>query len=199
MAVPFLQVILQQTKHFTCICDRCQDPSEFGSNLAALKCPDCKIGAALPQKPTDMKTDLECNECGAVIDAERVISVRQTYYSCYHLSLLRKKGSPQTNYVQKLLKWWCYGLYMYDQMLELKHIVCWCILGQDDGGHSDEILGQGFWTDFELRRHIRGPWSYPAVSVPNALLGAGPQDEIHQASPGARWRWLKNWNMHDIG
>ena len=63
------QVILQQTKHFTCECQRCLDPSEFGTNLSAIRCPKCKIGDVLPLKPTNLKTDFECQDCHEVIEA----------------------------------------------------------------------------------------------------------------------------------
>ena len=42
---------------FECNCNRCQDPSEFGTNLQAIKCEDClfdmKIGYLLPVYDTD--------------------------------------------------------------------------------------------------------------------------------------------------
>ena len=35
------QTVFSQTKHFTCGCVRCQDPSELGSHLSAALCPEC--------------------------------------------------------------------------------------------------------------------------------------------------------------
>ena len=66
------QVILQQTKSFVCQCPRCLDPSENGANLAALKCPACKVGTVLPIQPLDLGTNLKCGSCGEEIDSGRV-------------------------------------------------------------------------------------------------------------------------------
>ena len=73
MLTSILQVILQQTKHFTCECRRCMDPTELGMNLAAMRCPKCKSGDALPLNPRDLKTNFECQECHEVVEADMVI------------------------------------------------------------------------------------------------------------------------------
>jgi len=49
--VPFIQgTLLRQRKlennwFFKCICARCQDPTELGSNLSTLRCPKCEEGS----------------------------------------------------------------------------------------------------------------------------------------------------------
>ena len=40
----------------SCNCERCRDPTEFGSYLSAMKCPKCpadKNSPMLPENPTD--------------------------------------------------------------------------------------------------------------------------------------------------
>ena len=39
---------LRQSKLFWCLCERCRDPTEFGSHLSTLKCPKCKQDSVLP-------------------------------------------------------------------------------------------------------------------------------------------------------
>ena len=66
------QLILSQTKFFRCQCQRCLDPSEFGSNLSALRCTVCSVGFVLPERPTDPLTDYVCKNCGNVVESNRV-------------------------------------------------------------------------------------------------------------------------------
>jgi hypothetical protein len=58
---------LRETKYFSCKCKRCQDPTELGSYLSALRClgtgPDSCDGFQLPADPTDDKTEWLCNKC----------------------------------------------------------------------------------------------------------------------------------------
>lgn len=35
------QTVFQQTKHFKCLCVRCQDPTELKTHLGSIKCPEC--------------------------------------------------------------------------------------------------------------------------------------------------------------
>lgn len=67
------QAILQQTKCFKCICNRCQDPQELGSGLSGLKCKNKAIncqGVASQLDPLNADSDLECNLCKQVITNE---------------------------------------------------------------------------------------------------------------------------------
>lgn len=52
------------TKEFICLCDRCQDASENGTNLAALKCLQRPCaGALLPVAPISVTSTWQCNVC----------------------------------------------------------------------------------------------------------------------------------------
>ena len=47
----------------SCNCVRCQDPTEFGSYLSAMKCPKCptdKNSPLLPENPTDPDSVWKC-------------------------------------------------------------------------------------------------------------------------------------------
>jgi len=54
---------IQKTWHFTCTCDRCTDPTEFGTMMSGLICgPECP-GILLPIKSTFVGSPWSCTEC----------------------------------------------------------------------------------------------------------------------------------------
>ena len=69
-STPLRQTILQRTKHFKCDCERCKDPAELGSKLAALRCSKCQSDV-LPENPLNLNSDLVCAECGEAIKADK--------------------------------------------------------------------------------------------------------------------------------
>ncbi|XP_031343387.1 SET domain-containing protein SmydA-8-like isoform X3 [Photinus pyralis] len=56
------QPYLRQTKHFSCVCFRCQDPTECGSNLCAINCTRC-TGVVLPSYDTNANVIWRCLKC----------------------------------------------------------------------------------------------------------------------------------------
>ena len=42
---------------------RCQDPTELGSFMSALKCPDCESGYLLPIDSMDQESQWICSKC----------------------------------------------------------------------------------------------------------------------------------------
>lgn len=59
---------LYKTKFFSCNCERCSDPTEFGTNFSAIRCKGNCEGALLPKsflESTDINTELQwnCNKC----------------------------------------------------------------------------------------------------------------------------------------
>lgn len=68
---------LVNTKHFCCYCERCEDPSEFGTDLSAIFCNRCK-GKMLPVEPLSFKTRWKCRDCSHYLeqsDAKLVMSI----------------------------------------------------------------------------------------------------------------------------
>lgn len=61
---PARRLHLYKTKHFLCACDRCSDPTERGTLLAALKCfsTECS-GSLLPIEPLKSNSAWRCLEC----------------------------------------------------------------------------------------------------------------------------------------
>lgn len=65
--------------NFDCNCARCQDPSELGSLMSAMKCPDCESGDLLTTNPMDLQASWLCSKCGHKQSAE---SVQDFFDSC---------------------------------------------------------------------------------------------------------------------
>ncbi|XP_062524313.1 SET domain-containing protein SmydA-8 isoform X3 [Bombyx mori] len=57
---------LFKTKHFWCKCERCADPTENGTMLAALCClaNECTTGYLLPIEPLKSSSSWQCTACG---------------------------------------------------------------------------------------------------------------------------------------
>ncbi|CAH0386416.1 unnamed protein product, partial [Bemisia tabaci] len=51
---------LRESKFFHCICNRCKDPLECGSNLSTLICPICRKSTLLSTNPTNLEADWKC-------------------------------------------------------------------------------------------------------------------------------------------
>ncbi|XP_045477345.1 SET domain-containing protein SmydA-8-like [Harmonia axyridis] len=58
---------LWQKKYLQCFCDRCKDPTEFGTYFNALKCMGTEKepcgGSQLPSNPTDLNSVWNCDKC----------------------------------------------------------------------------------------------------------------------------------------
>ncbi|XP_058460574.1 SET domain-containing protein SmydA-8 [Malaya genurostris] len=63
---------LFDSKFFWCRCQRCSDPTEFGSNCSTLICTKCSNGLVLSTNPLDQESDWKCKSCEHIISAEIV-------------------------------------------------------------------------------------------------------------------------------
>ncbi|XP_046405906.1 uncharacterized protein LOC124170904 [Ischnura elegans] len=58
---------LRLSKFFSCTCRRCQDATELGTYLSALRCPACERagsqGRVLPREPLDEASEWQCDAC----------------------------------------------------------------------------------------------------------------------------------------
>ena len=68
--------------HFDCNCVRCQDPTEMGSYLSALKCLGCESGYVLPIDPMELSSQWSCSVCNQKMSLE---SVNETISHCYNI------------------------------------------------------------------------------------------------------------------
>lgn len=67
---------LFDTKYFSCRCERCGDPTELGTHLGTLRCPQGD-GWILPENPLDPKTNWQCDACPGVLSTEEVAKLTE--------------------------------------------------------------------------------------------------------------------------
>ena len=63
---------IQRYWFFDCKCDRCSDPTEFGTNMSAVLCFKCKRGYLLPTLSTEKRSDWICDKCCTLTKFELV-------------------------------------------------------------------------------------------------------------------------------
>lgn len=68
---------LLQAKLIDCLCERCQDPTEFGSMISSLLCSRCK-GSVLPDSFVDEEDpEWKCEKCGKVVEGKVVEKITE--------------------------------------------------------------------------------------------------------------------------
>ena len=129
-STPMRQAILHQTKHFQCICQRCQDPQELGSGLSLLKCKnkaDQCTGLAALVDPLSTESDWTCliESCQFTISSDMAKMMLETSMNSISgentgdaqdtLDTLTNLGRflPESNHVMVDLK-----LKLIDQVIE---------------------------------------------------------------------------------
>ncbi|XP_032570769.1 SET domain-containing protein SmydA-8 [Drosophila sechellia] len=95
---------LRLTKHFSCHCNRCLDPTEYGTYISALTClgdvnQTCG-GTHLPVDPLDENTQWKCDTCPMQVDGAYVAEL-QSHMTEQVEGLLA--GCPSANQVELLL------------------------------------------------------------------------------------------------
>ncbi|CAG7786915.1 unnamed protein product [Allacma fusca] len=73
--------MLVETKFFECVCDRCSDPAELGTNMSTLLCPKCRTGHVLNAKAKDKDILWQCSSCQAIMYPEEVDLLLDKYMS----------------------------------------------------------------------------------------------------------------------
>lgn len=54
---------IRERAEFDCKCKRCVDPTDLGTNAAAIKCFKCKEGNMLPENGSDYELNWKCDKC----------------------------------------------------------------------------------------------------------------------------------------
>uniref|UniRef100_A0A1B6D0F2 SET domain-containing protein n=2 Tax=Clastoptera arizonana TaxID=38151 RepID=A0A1B6D0F2_9HEMI len=86
-----------ETKHFLCKCQRCLDPTEFGSNLSALTCPLGK-GYVLPTNTTNINSAWSCNCCSRQLSAKQAAFLQMA-----QLLIISRMDFSNPTYVKSFL------------------------------------------------------------------------------------------------
>ncbi|KAF6214705.1 hypothetical protein GE061_009448 [Apolygus lucorum] len=97
-ATSLRRTFLLHTKHFQCKCERCKDPSEFGTNLQAVKC-SCE-SIMLPKDPLNFNSEWKCEHCGELRSAKHNISIQKSLRNLNALD----KSMPEHNYIRIQMK-----------------------------------------------------------------------------------------------
>ena len=61
----FRQSEIEDQFMFTCNCERCLDPSEFGTFYGGICCESCESGLCVPTNPANFEADWACSGCKA--------------------------------------------------------------------------------------------------------------------------------------
>lgn len=75
---PTRQVHMALTKQFLCSCERCRDPSENGTFLAAIKCfSSACTGYILPVEPIKLTSTWKCGVCKSLSNYTRIVQMQE--------------------------------------------------------------------------------------------------------------------------
>ena len=73
-----LRKVINNAWFFTCICERCSDPSELGTNSSSFRCFDCREGFLLEEKRQDFYV---CHSCKKAMGVEKIIEKAKYFRS----------------------------------------------------------------------------------------------------------------------
>ncbi|KAL0099781.1 hypothetical protein PUN28_019890 [Cardiocondyla obscurior] len=166
---------LNITKHFSCNCNRCSDPLEFGSQLLALFCAkdDC-AGHLLPHNSLNYKSSWICNKCQTSVNHRQIECIRSGLNSFVSnviyktpREILRfvevelSKLVPATNYSLLNIKYCIISYFgrlpdlkwidLTDAELRIKQMYCNDILSALDALNSGDSITKGLVL-YELYR-----------------------------------------------
>ncbi|KAF5291573.1 hypothetical protein FQR65_LT01886 [Abscondita terminalis] len=132
----YRQKHLNESKFFSCLCKRCRDVTEFGTNLTALRCQKGKCkGIVLPKSFQNNCTHWFCRKCGNKVTTEYAIDVTKRVSN--DLVVIDKNSVDDCkkfiNYYDNILS--PNHAYMIDIKLVLAQLI-------GDGSHSLQSLSE---------------------------------------------------------
>lgn len=132
-STPTRQFNLKKTKHFTCNCPRCLDPTEFGTYMSAILCKMCK-GNVLPKNPLGMKTRWVCEDCQTEVSKQEVANLM-----CVLGSILQSFEDEDLKVMLKFLNLKLSALVHpnHEIAVDLKYRIVWII------GHQEKYKLNG--------------------------------------------------------
>lgn len=113
-STPARRCQIYKTKGFWCKCNRCEDRTEMGTNLSALRCLDKNcVGILLPKIPTDPGTDWSCDNCQAGVPANRISVVQSALGSLVGTLELDEQFRLETVVLERLAKFIPYSSHIF--------------------------------------------------------------------------------------
>ena len=82
-----LRRVIQDAWFFTCVCGRCQDESEMGTQASSFTCHNCREGFIEETKESEAASCYQCKVCENTLSEQQVMK-KATYLRC-----LEKSGS----------------------------------------------------------------------------------------------------------
>jgi len=121
---------LAYSKYFHCDCNRCQDPTELGTYLSALKCIKCQVGYYLAVDPLAEASPWRCEDCAAMAPSNLATEVNNRVTNS--IKILEEKGlDPES--CEKFLMLHSRILHpQHAHMLDVKHSLLH-LLGHHEG------------------------------------------------------------------
>lgn len=94
------------TKEFICLCDRCQDATENGTNLAALKCLQRPCpGSMFPVAPISVTSTWQCNVCPKRFSYQQIFQTQSVLCSLTNTKMgSNVSGRDIVNFVETKLE-----------------------------------------------------------------------------------------------
>lgn len=98
------RVHLAYSKNFLCKCERCLDPTEFGSYISALKCvrPECD-NMMLPLDPLVVTSPWQCKNCNLKLDHARITKLSDIFSRQIFNKILTEPMSAINHYLKDKL------------------------------------------------------------------------------------------------
>lgn len=94
---PVRRMHLARTKHFICLCLRCQDPSDFGTNLSALRCLKCNENVLPFFGDNGLSVKWKCTGCEELMSPKKAATITSILGS-----RLNSFGSSETDVLEML-------------------------------------------------------------------------------------------------
>ncbi|XP_045785788.1 SET domain-containing protein SmydA-8-like [Maniola jurtina] len=133
---PARRLHLYKTKHFFCKCDRCADPTERGTLLAALKCfsTECP-GSLLPLQPLKTNTAWRCLDCGLRVPSSNICAVQSALGSLVGSLDFENVAALENYFLNRITK---YIPKTNQIVVDLQCRLIW-VLGEAEGFRWDEL------------------------------------------------------------
>ncbi|RZC35988.1 SET domain containing protein [Asbolus verrucosus] len=141
---------LYRTKHFLCKCQRCQDPTEFGSYVSSILCKVCKKGKVIPIDPLVNNGKWQCEGCGEIVNREDVAGISSLLGAALN-SFTTEDIDHMLRFIEKKL------LTLVSEnnetVIELKYKIIW-IVGHQKGFTWTELSDSLLYTKEKFCRDL---------------------------------------------
>ncbi|XP_029710886.1 SET domain-containing protein SmydA-8 isoform X2 [Aedes albopictus] len=94
---------IRQAKCFECCCDRCRDPTEMGTYVGSIICPQCRKTKVVPFDPLDLRSEWQCGSRKCSFRESAINMVRRNELIQATVMALSRSPSPRDEYERFLV------------------------------------------------------------------------------------------------